>query len=459
MLSFYYDHFLRGKDNKVKVYSTKPMAKPFTLKNSLLKKAYPYLIASVMAMSGGFAKGQNNVVDNDSITLNVSMQNLCTKSYLSEENINNLFNEDYNVTKDNNYNHMPENCNNFWDMVRSGITVTKEVQNSPNLSETQKKEYMITAKKMLSRIVGDNDNLDNVVLSDNNNLKTFLYFERVVKYKDDYNNVLKQRKGISDSRCEALGRYYKDTYSLQEVVNKNPVIGDFSRALYNDNSRYILSYEDSIKVNNESMLLAKDWIKRQKIEDDNFYFLSNVNEDAWCNSIAIWYNRGNDFETIIGVDAKGDCGDELYAPVGEILIHECTHFLQTKPSSNENPSENNPKNNMEIFFENPPSNNTEELGPTLTSLVINDYFYKKIHNIDQDEVVKYGEIDVNGKKIELGEIAVWFKGVLKEKVLSNQNPYSVDKILSEPDVYEKIIDFCKKDYDMMMNVYNNYKDR
>ena len=460
MIGFVYDYFFRGKDSEVKVYSTKPNAKPVKVKSSLLRKAYPYMIASVMALSSCSTKNQDDFLQNqkDDIELNIEPQKINEKRCLSQEKIDELFNEQNVITGDDNYNHIPENCNNFWDMIRSGIFVTKQVQESTKLTDSQKKEYLITARKMLSRIMVDENNIDNVDLSDFNNLKTFLYFERVVKYKDNYDFVLKKRDGVADSRCDALGKYYKDLFLLQEIVDKKPVISDFADALYNSNNRYILTYEDSVKVNKESMEIAKDWIKSQQIESDNLYFLSNVNENPWCNSVAVWQRRGCDYEALISVDKNGDCGDGFYSPIGEIVVHELTHLMQLKPFSSEYPSVNSNKNNMEIFFRGAPDISTEELGPSLMSLVIDDYLYKKHHGIEQDRVVEYGKIDVNGKNIELGEVAVWFKGVLKEKTKEGA-PFSVDKILSEPDVYEKILDFCKRDNDWCLQLSGNNQSR
>jgi hypothetical protein len=311
---------------------------------------------------------------------------------------------------------------------------------------------------MLSRIVVDENNMDNIDLSDQSNLKAFLYFERVVKYRDNYDFVLKKREGVSDARSDILGKYYKDLYLLQEIVDQHTIVGDFATALYNSDNRYILSYEDSVKVNNESMKIAKDWIKSQQIESDNLYILSNVNENPWCNSVAVWQQRGNDYEALINIDRNGDCGDGYYSPVGEIVIHELTHLMQLPPFSSELPKANSDKNNMEIFFRSSPYRSTEELGPSLMSLVIDDYLYKKLYGIDQCEVVEYGKIDINGKDVELGEIAVWFKGVLKEKTNEGE-AFSVDKILSEPDVYGKILEFCQKDNNLNLQLSNNYQSR
>lgn len=460
MIGFVYDYFFRGKDSEVKVYSTKPNAKPVKVKSSLLRKSYPYMIASVMALSSCSTRNKDDFLQNktDDIELNAEIQKIDKKSCLSQEKIEDLFNEQAVLTCDDNYNHIPDNCNNFWDIIKSGIMITKQIQESAKLTDSQKKEYLITARKMLSRIVVDEDNMDNVDLSDQSNLKAFLYFEKVVKHRDDYDFVLKKRDGMFDAQSDALGKYYKDLYLLYEVVKQNPVISDFAEALYNSDNRYILSYEDSIKVNKESMEIARDWIRSQQIENDNLYLLSNVNENPWCNSVAVWQHRGGDYEALISIDRNGDCGDGFYSPIGEIVVHELTHLMQLKPFSSEYPSVNSNKNNMEIFFRENPSISTEELGPSLMSLVIDDYLYKKLKGIEQDKVVEYGKIDVNGKNIELGEVAVWFKDVLKEKT-NEGTPFSVDKILSEPDVYGKILEFCKKDNSFRLQLSSNYQSR
>ena len=73
---------------------------------------------------------------------------------------------------------MPENKENFWNIVKNGVKISViDVQNSPILNENQKKVYKVMAYKTLSQISKYKDSVDDVDLNDYNNLKAFLYFE------------------------------------------------------------------------------------------------------------------------------------------------------------------------------------------------------------------------------------------------------------------------------------------
>jgi hypothetical protein len=72
------------------------------------------------------------------------------------------------------------------------------------------------------------------------------------------------------------------------------------------------------------------------------------------------------------------------------------------------------------------------------SLVIEDYLYKDMKKIDQNCVVDYGCVDFDGKQINVGELAMWFRRKI-EKYERNNEPLSVDKMLSESNNFNELV--------------------
>ena len=69
---------------------------------------------------------------------------------------------------------------------------------------------------MLAQIKHARGDIQNVDLRDYNNLKAFLYFEKVLRYGDKYWKVLGRTEGTIDERAEVFGRYYQDLEALKE---------------------------------------------------------------------------------------------------------------------------------------------------------------------------------------------------------------------------------------------------
>lgn len=433
------EDFFRGK--KVKVFGTTQKAKMFVLPTKLIKQAYPFLIASAL-MFGCNDDRKKEVQSKDEwqalyeeVIDKYHLLQLKEKEPLPQSEINALINnEQQDWSLDDNFNHLPENQENFWEIIKRGIGKTKSVQNSLRLSEAQKKEYQITAYKMLSQISRIKGTKCDVDLSDYNNLKTFLYFERVLAYGDNYEEVLEKEAGIIDERNEVFGRYYKEYDAFYKKAKQFPEIEAFSTAFYNCDKRFMLHYADSAAANKLSMQMLDKFMKKQDIRDKDLWYFANVNEDDFCNAVLFYYRRGATVELSLGVDPRGDIGDGNFSPLGTTIIHELQHIMQKKPSSAEKP-EHNRSNAPELYKMRVESLQSDlmELGPSLCSLALEDQIYKKIKGIAADEVIEYGGFKVNGKEIKLGETAVWFY-----QMMEKYPHQSVDKLLTESEVFNKI---------------------
>lgn len=110
----------------------------------------------------------------------------------------------------------------------------------------------------ISRVKGTKDEVD---LSDYNNLKTFLYFEKVLRYGDNYDEVLQKSAGWIDERNEVFGRYYKDYQTLAQKAARYPGTKKFAQALYDNNERFVISYADSTEANAISKKCCKNGCK------------------------------------------------------------------------------------------------------------------------------------------------------------------------------------------------------
>lgn len=428
---------------KIKVYPTESKEKPRCVRGDIIRKAFPLLMASVIPFMGGcFHKNgnlQDEKVKRDKVyALSSMIADNDVTEYLSQEEIKFLMKDPApTVLLDVNFNHLPTDKDNFWEIVRNGLQIINtDVAQSTNLSATQKSEYRITAFKMLSQISRKKGSMDEVDVRDFNNLKSFLYFEKVVQHRDNYSEVLERSAGVIDERCEFFGKYYQDLLALKEKISSPAGVGvrKFAEALYACDARFMLSYNDSVQANEISRELLADWLEKQHIEDKNLWYYVDVKEDDFCNALAFYNRRGQNLEGVLGVDPKGDLGDGFYSPVGSVIIHELQHLGQQKPASREKP-EDNQKDDKDVVVQSVYYDDyTKELGPTLYSLVIEDQIYKKIHGFQADEVMNYGEIDLGTHKVNLGETAVWFS-----KMMNKYGAHlSIDKMMSEPEVFNHI---------------------
>ena len=163
-----------------------------------------------------------------------------------------------------------------------------------------------------------------------------------------------------------------------------------------------------------------------------------ITNRATISFISIINRRGKDLGIILGVDSWGELGEGFYAPVGEIIVHEMMHVMQIKPSSNEKPEDNLivDNTNVKSWIFNEKSDYVNELGPSLVSLVIDDYLYKEMNNIPQGVSVNYGSFISNGNEVKIGELAMWFRGKLDKH--KDEERFSVDKMLSKPEVFNEL---------------------
>ena len=444
MKADFYTGFLT---DKVKVFGTGKGSKPFTVRGRVLRKAAPFLLASALAITAcgprqdddKTRKNKAESIDMRAIYAEVvdkyNLTELKGKEPLSAAEIRDLLeNPNAPALKDKNFNHLPENNANFWEIVRNGLQKTKDVQKSPNLAQKLKTEYKITAYKMLSQISRIKGTKDKIDLSDYNNLKAFLYFEKVVEYGDQYAKVFNFNTGAGriNEQDEIFGRYYKDFEALKQKAQNYPGVEKFARALYNTEEQYIISYADSAKANTISMDMLNDWLKKTKIKDNELFYFTDVTIDNNANRVDHFYKRGSQLHLMFAIDSRGNLGYGYFSPIGVTAVHELQHVMQKKPASAEKPSDNRRQSDKyeEARFEN---GSLSELGPTLYSLMMEDRIYKKIHDIAADKVLDYGDIDLGYRKVSLGETAVWF-GKMAEKYPHN----SVDRLLQEDEVIRQL---------------------
>ncbi len=441
-----YEAFLTGK---IKIFATHKDIKPFVLSKNIIKKATPFLIASAMTLAACSPKNNNNNSSNSSSNSNstdyteiyqevvhkYNLTSLMTKEPFSQEEINDMIiHNNPPVLVDYNFNHCPENADNFWEIVKNGIEATKMVQKSSILNYKQKKEYQIVAFRMLSQMTRVKGTKDEIDISDYNNLKTFLYFEKLLQYGDDYEKVLEKDQGLINEQTEVFGRYYKDFEILDKKVQKLSGVKEFAYALYNNNDRFMISYQDSAQANKLSKQFLEKWMKTQNITDENLWYLTTVEEDGFANAVAYWHRRGKNVELSLGVDSRGNVDGGDFSPIGMIIIHELQHVMQKKPASAEKP-EDNQKSDDDVAFASSSYDYSciSELGPTLYSLALEDRLYKHIKGIDKNEILDYGTLQFGQAQIKLGEVAVWF-GKMIDKYPEN----SVDKLIAKDEVLQQL---------------------
>lgn len=445
-----YSGFLTGK---VKAFSTSKGVPPLVLPKRLLQKARPFMLASAMMVT--FSCRNNNASfegkvapnEQDKVELRAEWKSvynevvktyhltaLCDKEPLDGAYIEALMKgKDVPVLTDFDFNHRIENAENFWEIIKNGIKVVKDVQESPALTLEQKNEYELQAVKMLSQISRIKGTENEVDLKDYNNMKAFLYFEKVVQYSDDYDEVMEKKEGWIDERAEVFGRYYQDYAKFEERAMRYPGVEKFARALYSNNDRFMISPQDSVAANAISRTMLKDWLEKNEVKDKGLWAFTKVDEDDNCNSVAFYFKGGDKLELSLNVDATGKLAKGDYSPVGTILIHELQHVMQQEPVSMETPQDDY-KEDIDVFTE----TYTEcdwlaELGPTLYSLALEDKIYKEIHGIEAQKAVNYGTINTDKGKVGIGEVAVWFAQMI-DKYQTN----SVDKILGQKEVIEQL---------------------
>ncbi len=417
--------------NKVKVFSTDKRVAPQDVSGQKIRRGLPLLVASLMMAtpiscqaSLGRSDNGENVRNNPTVFWNNS-------EFLSEAEVTAIMKNPFPAPlQDFNFNHLPENTDNFWEIVRNGVAKTNDIQSSRRLNDEQKAEYRITARKMLAQIKHARGDIQNVDLRDYNNLKAFLYFEKVLRYGDKYWKVLGRTEGTIDERAEVFGRYYQDLEALKEKATNFSGVQKFAKALYGCDERFVLNYNDSIQANAMSRDILKQWFTEQKVEDTNLWYYANTDEYDYANVLAVYNSRGNPVRAVLGIDPKGDLGKGYYSPVGAVIIHELQHLMQKKPSSKEKPEDNRKEDNEVVVRKVYYDDYLAELGPTLYSLAIEDKMYKKIHGIAEEKVVDYGDIDFGTHKADIGKTAVWFG-----KMLQKYPHSSVDKVLLEPEVF------------------------
>lgn len=446
-----YDKFLT---RKVKVFSTKKGIPALVLPKKVLLKARPFLLASAMMVTAGCRNGNDAffVKDDfsndknktelraewqsvyDEVVKTYHLDNLTEKEPLDGAFIKALMSEErVPELSDVNFNHRIENQDNFWEIVKNGIKTAREVQESPTLTNAQKKEYEIQTIKMLSQISRYKGTKYAVDLSDYNNMKAFLYFEKVVEYKDDYALVMDKRDGWIDERSEAFGRYYQDNVQLREKAQRYSGVEKFAKALYANENRLMMSYQDSVAANALSRKILDNWLKKTEIKDKGLWTLTRLEDEEYCNALLSWFRRGDKLELNLNVDAMGRMARGNYSPVGTIIIHELQHVMQTEPASKEKASDNR-KKDIEVATESSLEiDYLAELGPTLYSLALEDGIYKEIHGIEKDEVLDYGTLDMKNGAISLGETAVWFA-----KMIDKYPTNSVDELLMKKEVIEQL---------------------
>lgn len=482
-----YNLFFSGKSKTVKAYgTTKENATVFEIPKKVLRRAYPFMLASAMLFTG-CSQSPTPVAKEGVATDEVTSVQKATSENKHEAVYDSLYHQvvaSYNLTKlmekeplpqamimelmndtevppltDRNYNHMPENEENFWEIVKNGLQVMRDAQSNPDISDKEKKEYKIMSYKMLSQISRIKGTTDKIDLTDYNNLKTFAFFEKMTYYGADYDRTLKKESGVINESNELYGRYYKDYENFVKKAEEYPGIEKFTEAMYEDLQRFVLSKtvaQDSVQAKQIANQMLNDWMAEQHIEDDNLYRAVSVNGDeGYVNQTAVYFRRGTDLRVSLGIDESGDLGEGCYSPLGVTLIHELQHIMQVRPASFESADDNS------IQEEDLPHRAKDldiaqslliEVGPTLYSLVLEDSIYKQIHQIDINEVVEsYGQLDVDGHKVQLGEIANKMRYFFFDKYAEE---VSIDKVLTKPDVLQQLNEWGGKgqtqSYSLMM---------
>lgn len=403
-----YDRFAEGE---VKAFATKQDIPPHKFMGRFLRKVFPMLASSIMLFSSTGCSSEKENIDGDGCV------NYTT---LSDDQIIKLMTTNrFVLFKDKNYNHSPLNNNNYWNVVNQGLNIINNLSSTSSLSEKEILDYKKTAVEMLIRMKSINNEKYIVDLSDEETLKSFLFFEKVVEYKDDYSKVFSNEAGVYNEQSILFGKNYEDCYELINKAKVNSGIYKFADALYKDSNRFLIKEKDIAKANEISLVILKDWLEANGVKEDNLYKSVDVDDEKAANTVAFYCSPGNDVRAELKIDPTGDLGDGCYSPVGITVIHELMHVMQKKPSSNQSLRE---KDHL-----------IEELAPTLKTLMLEDMTYKTIHKIPMNNVVNYGYFEVGKNKVPYGELAVWFRNMTDK-----YKDLSVEKVLSQDEVFSKI---------------------
>lgn len=451
--------FLGHTQQQIKVFSTKKDVQPFCLDSRFIRKAFPFLLASAMVFTScseqkNKTSGNNTSplietvslptslapIDWNSIYQRVVQQyhltSLKDKEPLTYKEIDQLMTSKYQVEpKDTNFNHAPANVDNFWEIVKGGISVAQKMQSNPKLSKEQKQQYLDKSVEALSKISKIKGTRSDVDLSDYNNLHAFLFFEKMLHYQDDADYIFHKTQGWIDENHELFGRYHKDYQHFEDKAKQYSGIEKFAKALYANNDRLIIAAEDSVYANALSRKMYERWRVEQNIKEEHLCLFLDVHDAYSANAIIYGHKRGMSVGISLEIDPKGQTIIDTYSPVGLTEIHESQHIMQVKPASYEKASDNqiaSPKvspQNLQMV-----NDDLLELGPTLYTLTMSDRIYKAIHKIDRDQEVDYGvELQFGDNVIGLGKIANWF-GAMLEKYPSP----SVDRVLGQKEVLEQL---------------------
>lgn len=440
---------------KVKAFSTERKGpQKIVFSGKWLKKCFPFVFASAFMLTacsedkGSATQDEYRKIYTETVDY-FHLNELEDREPFTFEEIQELMKgKDTPALNDTNYNHCPENVANFWEIMKNGIAVTKEVQNSDTLTAAQKKEYRTTMVKMLSRMARYKDKRpkfvqflahlglakdvrDSVDLTHYGTQQAFLYGEKVDKFKGDYKEVLKLERGESDERSGLIGRYYQDFEELSVKADKYPGVERFAKAFYLNEDRFILANEDISVTEPISKRMFEEWSAKNGIKDTTLWqYAEELFYSLEYNGMDYFTKRGVKFGVSMTVNRNGHNGSPVYA----VIPHEFMHFFQLKPGSNERPFHNKLSDET---VENLPDSRFDrghlaELGPSLFSLMWDDLIYKEAHGIKKDKVVDYGVvIDTGENKIEAGELAVVVQNWVNEA-----STLSMDKILSQKKVLE-----------------------
>jgi len=427
---------------KIKCFATKKGIEPIVLHKKTLQRFSPILISSLMMF---VACKQPSPPQTKEDWENVFNQAVQEHTDLSGSMID--FSDAQKLT-DTNFNHLPENSENFWEIVKNGLMIIKDLQTSPTLSYMQKKDYQDTAEKMVKKIKKI-DQTEAVDLQNPDNLRAFLYFEKVVQFRDKHNEIFVNIPGWIDEQNDFFGRDYLELEKFINIAQNNPGIVNFAKAFYNNSARFIITEKDSAQANALSMEILDDWLKKQGIYDKNLWYYDNVKDyeakgqkNHPLNELNYWYKRGNVVGNSLGVDGSGYLGYGLCSPKGLIIIHELRHAEENPPKSGEKPYDNLKSKALDNGRLIDQSGELSELGPALETLVLSGLIYKKIHHIPYNHVVNYGaNIKVGKTEIPLGEIEMW-----ANEMMQKYPDRSISRMLQQEEVYMQLNDWGNGKY-------------
>ena len=479
--------FLGNKSQSIKVFSTDKRVKPFSMPSRIIRKAFPFLVVSAMTFTACSENKSADTKENtaeqvEKIKFEQNLQKAQDsiqvpwidtykevvekyrlvgkkdKEPLSIADIDALMKTPQIIeVTDTNFNHAPENVDNFWKIIKSGIGVAQNIQKDSAVSEQIKQQYRDACITALSKITKLKKTENTIDLADYNNLHAFAFFEKMLKYKDDAELIFYQNKGWIDEQTEFFGRYYQDHLDFEKKAQNYSGVEAFAKALYANSERFIVEAKDSVYANALSRKMYEEWRCAQGIEKEHLGAFIDTDSDNYANNTVYGNKRGYLLGINLDINAKGEVEtpDGLsYLPVGLIEIHENQHIGALPPKSYEKAEHNKLiSEKAEINDMQGLNSNYVELGPTLYTLTMSDRIYKAIHKIDRDKEVDYGvNIQVADNSIALGEIANWF-GKMLEKYPSE----SIDKVMQEKEVLEQINVWGVNKHELPLMQMNNVK--